>query len=131
MVSQTVGQAVSQTVSHSGQSERSVGQRFLTSYDRPMTNHDQPLPPLLYVSHSEVIYHGRLLEFNKLSKPNKANKRSKLPSSLPYSGKYRMIFFLKKKRIFVLKGDETVSCICPFDNIVNWLNSFKIFFSNH
>ncbi|CAB4420500.1 unnamed protein product [Rhizophagus irregularis] len=42
--------------------------------------------PLLYVSHpAEVIYHGRLLEFNNLSKPNKANRRSKLPSSLPYS----------------------------------------------
>ncbi|CAB5372255.1 unnamed protein product [Rhizophagus irregularis] len=41
--------------------------------------------PLLYVSHPEVIYHGRLLEFNNLSKPNKANRRSKLPSSLPYS----------------------------------------------
>ncbi|RGB22217.1 hypothetical protein C1646_776450 [Rhizophagus diaphanus] len=42
-----VGQAVGQTVSHSGRSERSVGQRFLTGYDRPMTDHDRPLPSLV------------------------------------------------------------------------------------
>ncbi|GES75068.1 kinase-like domain-containing protein [Rhizophagus clarus] len=41
--------------------------------------------PLLYVSHPEAVYHSRLLEFNNLPKPNKANRRTKLSSSLPYS----------------------------------------------
>ncbi|CAB4395315.1 unnamed protein product [Rhizophagus irregularis] len=79
--------------------------------------------PLLYVSHPEAVYHSRLLEFNNLPKPNKANRRSKLPSSLPYS-ESRQIDSVASEYQDEDPSDETVSCICPFNNIVNWINSF-------
>ena len=53
MIGQTVGQMVSQTVGQmvkpNGQSKQSVGQRFLTGYDWPMIDRDQPLPSLVDV----------------------------------------------------------------------------------
>jgi serine/threonine protein kinase len=60
--------------------------------------------PLLYVSHPEAVYYSRLLEFNNLPRPI---IKSKLSSSLPYSGKYSILivhvlffFFFKQKRFF-------------------------------
>ena len=41
-----IGHAVGQAVGQGGWSRRSVGQRFMTGYDRPMTDHDRPLPSL-------------------------------------------------------------------------------------
>ncbi len=43
--------------------------------------------PLLYVSHPEAVYHSRLLEFKDLPKPISTDRKSKLRSSFPYSGK--------------------------------------------
>ena len=50
-VGQMVGQTVSQTVKPNGRSKRSVGQRFLTGYDRPMTDRDRPLPSLIRITY--------------------------------------------------------------------------------
>ena len=44
-----IGHAVGQAVGQGGRSRRSVGQRFMTGYDRPMTDHDRPLPSLVII----------------------------------------------------------------------------------
>ena len=42
-----VGQTVSQTVGQNWSVKRSVGQRFLTDRDWPLTDHDRPLASLI------------------------------------------------------------------------------------
>ncbi|GBB94497.1 hypothetical protein RclHR1_23680002 [Rhizophagus clarus] len=81
------------------------------------------LKDIITQCHPEAVYHSRLLEFNNLPKPNKANRRSKLSSSLPYS-ETRQVDSVASEYQEEDENDETVSCICPFNNLVNWINSF-------
>jgi len=62
-----IGHAVGQAVGQGGRSRRSVGQRFMTGYDRPMTDYDRPLPSLymsdLWIQASVFSFINRRFHF--------------------------------------------------------------------
>src|SRR5438034_11793087 len=78
-----IGHAVGQAVGQGGRSRRSVGQRFMTGYDRPMTDHDRPLPSLIII---DGLFN---LIFNELNE----GKNSKMIKQhiLNYINNYKII----------------------------------------